>query len=73
MAEFLSIVNAAAYLNVDYKTIYRLVRSGRLLSSRVGGQYRITREDLETYLDTQKANIASAAQDPGSGKSPMKT
>ena len=73
MAEFLSIVNAAAYLNVDYKTIYRLVRSGRLLSSRVGGQYRITREDLETYLDTQKANIASAAQDTGSGKSPMKT
>lgn len=73
MAEFLSIVDAAAYLNVDYKTIYRLVRSGKLSSSRVGGQYRITRKDLETYLDTQKASIASAAQDVGLGKSPMKT
>ena len=51
---FLSIREASQYLGVEYKTLYRVVLSGRLPASRVGGIYRIKREDLDRYLDEQK-------------------
>jgi excisionase family DNA binding protein len=51
---FLSIREASQYLGVEYKTLYRIVLSGKLPASRVGGIYRIKREDLDRYLDEQK-------------------
>jgi excisionase family DNA binding protein len=32
----------AAYLGVSIAVVYRLIRAGRLIATRVGGQYRIT-------------------------------
>jgi excisionase family DNA binding protein len=55
MAQFYSIQEAADYLQVDYKVVYRLVRDGSIPSSRVGWQYRMTQEDLNTYLNVQRA------------------
>jgi excisionase family DNA binding protein len=51
---FLSIREASQYLGVEYKTLYRIVISGKLPASRIGGIYRIKREDLDKYLDAQK-------------------
>ncbi len=51
---FLSIREASQYLGVEYKTLNRIVLSGKLPASKVGGVYRIKREDLDTYLDEQK-------------------
>ena len=42
MAQFFSVQEAADYLEVDYKVVYRLVKEGKLPSSRVGWQFRIT-------------------------------
>src|SRR5215469_2543942 len=44
----------AAFLRVDVVTIRRLVSRGELPAYRVGGEFRFTRTDLETYLQRQR-------------------
>jgi excisionase family DNA binding protein len=41
---------AADYLQVNKETIYRYIRDGRLLASRLGRAYRIPRSSLEALL-----------------------
>jgi len=53
-SDFLSLKEAAEYLNVKYKTVYRLVRNGELPAVKVGGIYRIRRRDLEAYVELQR-------------------
>ena len=61
MKTFYSIQDAAAYLQVDYKVVYRLVKEGEIPAARVGWQYRITQEELDTYLNAQRARQAALA------------
>lgn len=63
MGPFLSIQDAADYLGVDYKTVYRLVRAGKLPAGKFGGMYRIRREDLEAYFQAQVAETAGRSQE----------
>ena len=62
---FLSIQEAADYLQVDYKVVYRLVKEERLRASRVGWQFRITPADIDAYLQSQVTGDKDAA--PGAG------
>ena len=69
---FLSIRQAAAYLGVEYKTVYRLVTRGELPAGKFGGQWRIRATDLEKYFEDQVAQArrngaaeARAAPEPG--------
>ncbi len=57
MKPFLSIREASQYLGVEYKTLYRIVLAGKLPASRIGGVYRIKREDLDKYLEEQKVTV----------------
>ena len=41
---------AAAYLQVNRETIYRYIRDGRLVASRLGRAYRIPRQSLDVLL-----------------------
>lgn len=68
---FYSIKEAADYLQVDYKVVYRLVREGKIPSSRVGWQYRMTQEDLNAYLNAQRAK-QSAGSGPTGAKQAAK-
>lgn len=61
MTEFLGIKEAAEYLNVEYKTIYRLVRAGELPAGKIGGVYRIRKEDIEAYWARQAGTLKPAA------------
>lgn len=63
MGPFLSIQDAADYLGVDYKTVYRLVRAGKLPAGKFGGMYRIRRDDLEAYFQAQVAQAAGRSQE----------
>lgn len=63
MGPFLSIQDAADYLGVDYKTVYRLVRAGKLPAGKFGGMYRIRRDDLEAYFQAQVAQTAGRSQE----------
>ena len=58
MTGFFSLEEAAKRLGVDYKTIYRLVRSGELPAGKVGRVYRIQESDLIAYFEFQKRSLA---------------
>jgi excisionase family DNA binding protein len=60
---FMSIQNAANYLGVDYKTVYRLVQAGKLPAGKFGGMYRIRRQDLEDYFQAQVAQTARGTRE----------
>ncbi len=55
--EFLSIEDAAKLLDVDYKTIYKLVRSGEIPAARIGRVYRIKRADFDEFFERSKAAV----------------
>jgi excisionase family DNA binding protein len=64
-SEFLNINEAARYLGVNPRTIYRHVWSGKLPALRAGGLYRIRRSDLEAFLLRGKP---SDAEPPEAGE-----
>lgn len=53
MEQYLSIKDVADWLNVDYKTIYRLIRQQELPAAKIGGVYRIRKEDVDAYVGKQ--------------------
>ena len=57
--EYLSLEEVADFLGVTYQLIYRLVRSGEMPAARLGKLYRVSRSDLETYLEKSKRDAAS--------------
>lgn len=40
----------AEYLQLDESTVYRYIREGRLMASKLGRQYRIPRENVDLLL-----------------------
>ena len=51
---FLTIQQVAELLDLNYKTVYRMVLSGQLPAAKLGGSYRIRRVDLDTFFEQQK-------------------
>lgn len=49
-SEILTPDQAAAYLQVNRETIYRYIRDGKLLASRLGRGYRIPKRSLDLLL-----------------------
>jgi excisionase family DNA binding protein len=45
---------AAAYLQVNRETVYRYIREGKLIASRLGRGYRIPRRALDSLLWTTR-------------------
>jgi excisionase family DNA binding protein len=62
---FLSIRETADALGVDYKTIYRLVREGELPAGKIGGVYRIRREDIDALFERHRLRAAVPEGDVG--------
>lgn len=50
----MTVRDVAAYLNVDEKTIYRLVQRGELPGFKVAGAWRFQREDIDRWIASQK-------------------
>ena len=49
-----------AYLNVNLKTVYRLLKAGKLPAVRVGRQWRFKKRDLDAFLLARAEPIAEA-------------
>lgn len=52
--QFLTLEEVAEMMGVNYHLIYRLARSGELPSYRVGKLYRVSREDLNAFLEKNR-------------------
>ena len=48
--EFVSLREMADWLGVSVTIAYRMVRTGEVGSRRIGGLYRVSKTDLEKYL-----------------------
>ncbi len=56
---YLTIAEAASYLRVSLRTAYGLAERGELPTVRVGGQYRILRDELAEWLDASRRDKAT--------------
>ena len=59
---FLTTEEVLAYLQVNLRTVYRLIDAGKLPAVRVGRQWRFRRRDIDAWLDGQRGR--GAAVDP---------
>jgi excisionase family DNA binding protein len=59
---FLTTEEVLAYLQVNLRTVYRLIDAGKLPAVRVGRQWRFRRRDIDAWLDSQRA--AGTPADP---------
>lgn len=50
LSEVMTPDQAAAYLQVDRETIYRYIRLGKLVASKLGRAYRIPKRSLDLLL-----------------------
>ena len=69
----MTVRDVASYLNVDEKTVYRLVKRGDLPGFKVAGTWRFKQEDIDAWIEVQKqsgsANAKSGdAPAPGGSK-----
>mgnify|MGYP006267626525 CR=1 FL=1 len=51
----LTVKEVAALLRVDEKTVYRLVKKRELPGFKVAGAWRFKSEDIESWIEKQKA------------------
>ena len=61
MEKLLSIEEIAEIMGLEYKSVYRLVRSGELPAARIGRVYRVSQADLSAYLERQKQVVQQEA------------
>ena len=66
---FLTTEEVLAYLQVNLRTVYRLIEAGKLPAVRVGRQWRFRRRDIDAWLDSQRATggVADTPARPVSG------
>lgn len=50
---FLTTEEVLDYLQVNLRTIYRLIKAGRIPAVRVGRQWRFRRADIDAWLESQ--------------------
>ena len=58
----MTVQDVAEYLNVDPKTVYRLVNRRSLPGFKVGGCWRFRKEDIDDWIVMQKE---AATSNPG--------
>jgi excisionase family DNA binding protein len=51
----LTVKEIATLLRVDEKTVYRLAKKRELPGFKVAGAWRFKREDIESWIEKQKA------------------
>src|SRR5438477_5320496 len=61
---FLTTEEVLEYLQVNLRTVYRLIKAGRIPAVRVGRQWRFRKRDLDAWLESQRAHEATFAAEP---------
>src|ERR1700754_2388834 len=74
MAEegFLTTEEVLEYLQVNLRTVYRLIKAGKIPAVRVGRQWRFRKRDIDAWLDRQRprGGVARPATPPAAAPSP---
>jgi excisionase family DNA binding protein len=68
--QFLTTEEVMDYLQVNLRTVYRLIKAGRIPAVRIGRQWRFQKKDIDAWLDGNRStSTTSPAKAPG-GKRP---
>ena len=63
---FLTTEEVLDYLHVNLRTVYRLIKAGKIPAVRVGRQWRFKRADLDAWLDGQRSRKSRGAPETAS-------
>src|SRR5437867_4597064 len=61
---FLTTEEVLEYLQVNLRTVYRLIKAGKIPAVRVGRQWRFRKRDIDAWLDSQHPRGGSRAAAP---------
>jgi excisionase family DNA binding protein len=61
---FLTTEEVLEYLQVNLRTVYRLIKAGKIPAVRVGRQWRFRKRDIDAWLDSQRSRVPAAAPPP---------
>jgi excisionase family DNA binding protein len=64
VADYVKLPEVAHRLGVSEKTARRMVKAGKLPAVFIGNAYRVSEEDLETYLQSAKVKPGKASAPP---------
>lgn len=70
---FLTTDEVIAYLQVNLRTVYRLVHDGRLPAFRVGRQWRFRKADIDAWVQSQRPAAARGTAASGAAIAPTTT
>ena len=59
--DILTLDEVAAYLKAGKRTIYRLAASGEIPAFKLGGTWRFSRSDIESWIKQQSASSPERA------------
>ena len=58
---FLTTEEVLEYLQVNLRTVYRLIKARKIPAVRVGRQWRFRKRDIDAWLDSQRTHPVPAA------------
>ena len=61
---FLTTEEVLEYLQVNLRTVYRLIKAGKIPAVRVGRQWRFRKRDIDAWLDSQRPAARALAAAP---------
>jgi excisionase family DNA binding protein len=69
---FLTTEEILEYLQVNLRTVYRLIKAGKIPAVRVGRQWRFRKRDIDAWLDTQRPRGERANSLPDKPQGPSR-
>jgi excisionase family DNA binding protein len=67
---FLTTEEVLEYLQVNLRTVYRLIKAGKIPAVRVGRQWRFRKRDIDAWLDSQRPRGGTRAAAPAASSRP---
>jgi excisionase family DNA binding protein len=67
---FLTTDEVLGYLQVNLRTVYRLIKAGKIPAVRVGRQWRFRKRDIDAWLDSQRPRGAPKSAPPAAAAAP---
>src|SRR5438128_3648529 len=61
---FLTTEEVLEYLQVNLRTVYRLIKAGKIPAVRVGRQWRFRKRDIDAWLETQRPRGSRGTTSP---------
>jgi excisionase family DNA binding protein len=67
---FLTTEEVLDYLQVNLRTVYRLIKAGKIPAVRVGRQWRFRKRDIDAWLDSSRQAPRGGDDKDGTGERP---